>query len=237
MAILTVQGLAKYWGVDLLFKDISFLLNDGEKMALVGRNGSGKTTLLKMLMGRMEHDEGSVIMPGGTRLGYVSQDPEFTPGRTMLEEAQSVFAHLQKWERDLRLLEDRMGAAEGDEALQAVMDEYSRVTAQFEAAGGYDAHARVKTVLFGLGFTEEDLTKPVDVLSGGQKVRLGLGKLLLDEPDLMLLDEPTNHLSLALADELEEALGQFPGTVVVATHDRWLRRRWSGERLRLSPCA
>ncbi|MDB4896251.1 MAG: transporter ATP-binding protein [Firmicutes bacterium] len=221
MAILTVAGLSKYWGVDLLFKDIGFLLNDGEKMALVGRNGSGKTTLLKILMGRMEYDEGSIILPGGTKMGYVSQDPEFTPGRTMLEEAQSVFAYLHKWERDLRTLEDRMGAATGDDQLQAIMEEYTRVTAQFEAAGGYDAPARVKTVLFGLGFTAEDLAKPVDVLSGGQKVRLGLGKLLLEEPALMLLDEPTNHLDLQAVEWLEGYFKNMKSAAILVSHDRY----------------
>ncbi|MGE5674730.1 MAG: ribosomal protection-like ABC-F family protein [Mycobacterium leprae] len=221
MAILTVQGLSKYWGVELLFKDISFLLNEGEKMALVGRNGTGKSTLLKILMERMEHDEGTVIMPSGCRIGYLSQDPEFTPGRTLLEEAQSVFAYLQKWERDLRALEDRMGATGSDEELQAVMDEYTRVTAQFEAAGGYEAPARVKMVLFGLGFVEEDLRKPVEVLSGGQKVRLGLGKMLLEEPDLMLLDEPTNHLDLEATEWLENYFRNMKSAAILVSHDRY----------------
>ncbi|HYF95122.1 MAG TPA: ABC-F family ATP-binding cassette domain-containing protein [Symbiobacteriaceae bacterium] len=221
MAILQVQGLAKFWGIDLLFKEISFLLNEGEKMALVGRNGTGKTTLLRILMGRMEYDEGAVIMPAGTRVGYLSQDPDFEPGRTLLAEASSVFAYLQKWERDLRTLEDRMGAARSDEELQAIMDEYNRTTAQFEAAGGYDAPARVKMVLFGVGFREEDLQKPVDVLSGGQKVRLGLAKLLLDEPDLMLLDEPTNHLDLEAVEWLEGYFKKMKSAAILVSHDRY----------------
>jgi ATP-binding cassette subfamily F protein 3 len=221
MAVLTVQGLAKYWVVDLLFKEISFILNEGEKMALVGRNGTGKTTLLKILMGRMEYDEGSIIMPNGCRMGYLSQDPEFVSGRTVLEEAQSVFAYLQKWEKDLRDLEDRMGATSGDEELQAIMDEYTRVTAHFEAAGGYDAPARVKSVLFGVGFNEEDLAKSVDVLSGGQKVRLGLAKLLLDEPDLMLMDEPTNHLDLEAVEWLEGYFKNMKSAAILVSHDRY----------------
>ena len=221
MAILQVQALSKYWGVDLLFREIGFLLNEGEKMALVGRNGSGKTTLLKMLMGRMEYDEGSIWLPSGCRLAYVSQDPEFTAGRTLLEEAQSVFGHLQKWERDLRTLEDKMGAAPSEEALQAVMEEYARVTAHYEAAGGYDAPARVKMVLFGLGFGEADLTKPVEVLSGGQKVRLALGKMLLDEPDLMLLDEPTNHLDLQATEWLESYFRTMKSAAILVSHDRY----------------
>ncbi|HLN64364.1 MAG TPA: ABC-F family ATP-binding cassette domain-containing protein [Symbiobacteriaceae bacterium] len=221
MAMLQVQGLAKYWGVDLLFRDISFLLNDGEKMALVGRNGTGKTTLLKILMGRMEYDEGTIWTPAGARVGYLSQDPDFTPGNTLLSEAQSVFAYLQKWERDLRALEDRMGAGGSEEELQATMDEYTRITAQFESAGGYDAPARVKAVLFGLGFDETDLAKPVEVLSGGQKVRLGLAKLLLDEPDLMLLDEPTNHLDLQAVEWLEGYFRQMKSAAILVSQDRY----------------
>jgi len=221
MAILQVQGLAKYWGIDLLFKEITFLLNEGEKMALVGRNGTGKTTLLKILMGRMEYDEGGINMPSGTRVGYLSQDPEFAPGNTLLAEASSVFAHLHKWERDLRVLEDRMGAATGDDELQAIMDEYNRITALFEGAGGYDAPARVKMVLFGVGFKEEDMNKPVEVLSGGQKVRLGLAKLLLDEPDLMLMDEPTNHLDLEAVEWLEGYFKKMKSAAILVSHDRY----------------
>ncbi len=225
MAILTVQGLSKYWGVELLFKDISFLLNEGEKMALVGRNGTGKTTLLRILMGRLEYDDGRIIIPSGTRIGYLSQDPDLTPGRTVLAEAKAVFSHLAKWERSLRELEARMGQAESEEALQAIMDEYTRVTALYEAAGAYDAPARARAVLFGLGFTEEDMEKPVDVLSGGQKVRLGLAKILLSEPDLMLLDEPTNHLDLQAVEWLEGYFRQVKSAAILVSHDRYFLDR------------
>ena len=221
MAILQVAGLSKYWGVDLLFRDISFLLNEGEKMALVGPNGSGKTTLLRILTGQLEYDEGSIIMPSGTRVGYLSQDPDFDMERTVLEEAQSVFAYLHKWERDLRALEARMGQAESEEQLEEIMAEYTRVTSRFEAAGGYDAPARVRMVLFGLGFTEEDLAKQVKVLSGGQKVRLGLAKLLLEEPDLMLLDEPTNHLDLEATEWLEGYFRNMKSAAILVSHDRY----------------
>lgn len=225
MAVLMVQGLAKYWGVDLLFKDINFLLNEGEKMALVGRNGTGKTTLLKILMDQMEHDEGRIITSQGCRIGYLSQDPNFTPGNTLLQEASTAFAHLEKWERDLRTLEAKMSETADEAALQAVMDEYTRVTALFEAAGGYDAPARVKAVLFGLGFREEDLQKPVEVLSGGQKVRLGLAKMLLDEPDLMLLDEPTNHLDLQAVEWLENYFRSMKSAAILVSHDRYFLDR------------
>ncbi len=221
MAVLTVQGLAKYWGADLLFKDISFLLNEGEKIALVGRNGTGKTTLLKILMGRMEYDEGSIRLAGGCRVGYLSQDPNFTPGRTLFEEAKSVFAYVQRLEEELRDLEARMGAATEEAELTAVMEEYTQKTAQFEAAGGYDGPTRTKMVLFGLGFTEEDMNKPVENLSGGQKVRLGLAKLLLEAPDLMLLDEPTNHLDLHATEWLEGYFKSIKSAAILVSHDRY----------------
>jgi len=221
MAVLTVQGLAKYWGATLLFRDIEFLLNEGEKIALVGRNGTGKTTLLKILMGRMEYDEGTIHLAGGCRIGYLSQDPDIQPGRTVLDEAQSVFGYMQKWEQELRMLEDRMGAAADEAELQGIMDEYTRVTARYETAGGYDGPTRARTVLFGLGFGDADLVKPVEVLSGGQKVRLGLAKLLLEGPDLMLLDEPTNHLDLQATEWLEEYFKTMKSAAILVSHDRY----------------
>ena len=221
MAVLMVQDLAKYWGVDLLFKDINLLLNAGEKMALVGRNGTGKTTLLQVLMGRMEYDQGSITMPAGTRIGYLRQDAEFTPGRTVMEEARSAFAHLLRWEQELRELEAKMGSTADEVQLQLLMNQYADITARFEAAGGYDAQVRVTTVLYGLGYTEEDLKKPVEVLSGGQKVRLGLAKLLLEEPDLLLLDEPTNHLDLAAVEWLEGYFKSLKSAAILVSHDRY----------------
>lgn len=225
MAVLTVQNVSKYWGVEMLFEGVSFLLNEGEKIALVGRNGAGKTTLLKILMGRMEYESGSIGLGGGARVGYLSQDPEFTPGNTLLQEAETVFAHLRRWEEQLRTMEARMAEAQTDEALQELMDEYARITAQFEAAGGYGAPARVKSVLFGLGFSETDLERPVEFLSGGQKVRLGLAKLLLDEPDLMLLDEPTNHLDLRAVEWLEGYFRSLKSAAILVSHDRYFLDR------------
>lgn len=225
MAVLTVQNVSKYWGAEMLFEGVSFLLNEGEKIALVGRNGAGKTSLLKILMGRLEHESGSISVSGGARVGYLSQDPEFTPGNSLLQEAESVFAYLRRWEEQLRTMEAKMAEAQTDEALQELMDEYARITAQFEAAGGYGAPARVKSVLFGLGFNEADMEKPVEFLSGGQKVRLGLAKLLLDEPELMLLDEPTNHLDLRAVEWLEGYFRSLKSAAILVSHDRYFLDR------------
>lgn len=224
MEVLSVTGLTKYWGADLLFKDVTFRVNAGEKVTLVGSNGTGKTTLLKILMGRMEYDEGTINLRPGARVGYLRQDHEFAPGVTLLDEAESVFAHVRDWERHLRSLEAQMAQASGS-ALEAIMEKYARATAKYEAMDGYSINAQVKRVLFGLGFSENDLPIPAESLSGGQKVRLGLAKLLLEAPELMLLDEPTNHLDLSAVEWLEAYLAGMDSAAIIVSHDRFFLDR------------
>ncbi|BAS28324.1 ABC-F family ATP-binding cassette domain-containing protein [Limnochorda pilosa] len=227
MVILQAAGLAKYWGAELLFKDVDLMVHEGEKVGLVGRNGSGKTTLLKVLLGRLDPDEGHLSIPSHCRLGYLSQDPELLPGRTVLQEALMAFAVLDELEERLRSLEEQMTAAQGgpEAELQRVLDQYGRLATQYEAAGGYAAETRARTVLTGLGFAEPDLAKTAELLSGGQKVRLGLARLLLEEPDLLLLDEPTNHLDLAATEWLEGYLAQMRSAAIVISHDRYFLDR------------
>jgi len=219
MSIITVKGLSKYWGAELLFQGVEFMLNPGEKMALLGRNGTGKTTLMQILLGKMEHDDGMVVKAGGLRLAYLSQDPELVPENTVLIEAQRALTHISELERKLRACEREMAEAGG--RLATLMEQYGDLTAQYEAAGGYDARTRVLTVLNGLGFTGQDLDKPVAILSGGQKVRLGLAKVLLSEPDLMLLDEPTNHLDLEATEWLENYFQNMRAAAILVSHDRY----------------
>ncbi|HHW15215.1 MAG TPA: ABC-F family ATP-binding cassette domain-containing protein, partial [Firmicutes bacterium] len=225
MAVLQMAGLAKYWGAETLFKDVDLLVNEGEKVALVGRNGTGKTTLLRLVLGRVEPDAGTVTLSAGCRVGYLSQDPEFMTGRTVLTEAQSVFAQLERWAEELRALERQMGASRDETQLQMLMERYAQLLARYEEAGAYSVTARVKAVLFGLGFAEGDLDKPVEALSGGQKVRLGLARLLLEEPDLLLLDEPTNHLDLAATEWLEGQLKTLKSAALLVSHDRYFLDR------------
>ncbi|MFO7172374.1 MAG: ABC-F family ATP-binding cassette domain-containing protein [Bacillota bacterium] len=234
MAVLTVQGAAKYHGGFKVFSDVSFLLNEGEKVALVGPNGAGKSTLLRAVAGLTELSAGRVSIAPGTRVGYLSQDPELDPRRTVEEEAAQAFAHLAAWERRLRELEARMAQVrEGPEA-EALMAEYGRLLHRYEAAGGYNAPARVRQVLAGLGFRPEQYSLPVGALSGGQKVRLGLAKLLLTAPDLMLLDEPTNHLDLEATEWLEEFLRQSRAAALIVSHDRYFLDRVTSRTLELA---
>lgn len=222
MALLAVAGLNKYWGADLLFENITFSLNKGEKMALVGRNGSGKTTLLKILRGQEDYDTGELSIAANTRIGYLRQDhtPMLTSKRTLLEEAKSVFSYIEAWEQTLRDLEKQMSSAQ-EENLKTLMDKYAQITAQYEAAGGYSILAKVRGVLFGMGFCEAELDKSVQSLSGGEKMRLAMAKLILEEPEVMLLDEPTNHLDLPTTEWLENHLATSNSSLIIVSHDRY----------------
>jgi len=222
MALLAVGGLSKYWGADLLFEDLSFSLNKGEKMALVGRNGTGKTTLLKILMGQEEYDGGQLSVAANTRIGYLPQDhtPMLLAGRTLFEEARSVFFQIHQWEQNLRTLEVQMSSAR-EEDLKPLMNQYAHLTAQFEAAGGYSIPAKIRAVLFGMGFSEAKLDNRVQSLSGGEKMRLAMAKLILEEPEVMLLDEPTNHLDLATTEWLESYLATISSSLIIVSHDRY----------------
>ncbi len=222
MAMLAVSGLNKYWGADLLFADLTFSLQKGEKMALIGRNGTGKTTLLNIVSGQEEYDSGQVAVASNVSIGYLRQDsPELCQNRTLLEEAKSVFSELERWEQDLRQLEREMGGTKEANELETLLNKYARLTAQYEAQGGYTSLARVRSALFGMGFSEEKLNVNVQSLSGGEKMRLAMAKLILAEPDVLLLDEPTNHLDLKATEWLESYLKASSSALIVVSHDRY----------------
>ena len=224
MAILSLAGVCKHYGSRAVLQDATAALNPGEKVGVVGRNGAGKTTLLRLIAGREDADRGSVGLAGWARVGYLTQDPEFEEGNTLWEEALRAFREIEELEARIRALEKEMGRPEvcgDDAALARMMEHYSRLTARYELRGGYDYRARAKSTLFGLGFSEADLRLPAAKLSGGQKVRAGLAKLLMEEPDLLLLDEPTNHLDIASAEWLEEYLKSVKGAILIVSHDRF----------------
>jgi ATP-binding cassette, subfamily F, member 3 len=219
MALLTASKLSKYFGGEDIFADLSFTLYEEERVALVGINGSGKSTLLDVLAGRQYPDAGSVHKAGDVRLGYLPQVSDFDPGGTLWEAMVAVFADLQAQERKLRALEQAMASSNETERERAIA-QYGRRLEAFEGAGGFTYEARIGQVLGGLGFETSEFHQPVAHLSGGQKTRALLARLLLEKPDILLLDEPTNHLDLAGIEWLEDQLKGWQGTMIVVAHDR-----------------
>jgi ATP-binding cassette subfamily F protein 3 len=225
MSLLTVNNLEKAFGGDVILSGISFRLSWRQKLGLVGRNGCGKTTLLRILTGQMEADRGSVRYARGVRFGYLRQEQMVEHGWTVRQEAVDAFAPVLAMEKRLLELQQAMAEAKSDDHLQAVMEEYGLLHDRFEAMGGYQNLRDIPQVLRRLGFGQEDLDKPTARLSGGEKTRLALAKLLLSAPDVLLLDEPTNHLDLQATEWLEDFLHDFGGAVILVSHDRYFLDR------------
>ena len=225
MIILQARELAHSFGADDLFEDVSVLLHAKDRVGLVGPNGVGKTTLLLILAGLLEPTAGSVKRADGLTLGYLRQEAVLTfagQENTVYEEMLSVFADLRGQEARLRELEAKMEAGEMGEA---VLDEYGRIQTLYEHGGGYDYQHDIKRVLQGLGFEPEQWELPLEHLSGGQKTRVLLGRLLLEKPDLLILDEPTNHLDTLAIEWLEKTLRTWEGTLIIVSHDRYFLDR------------
>ncbi|MBR6019821.1 MAG: ABC-F family ATP-binding cassette domain-containing protein [Lachnospiraceae bacterium] len=218
--ILTVSNIDKAFGENVVLSGVSFLVNEHEKVALIGRNGAGKSTLFKIIMGELSADAGTVTLAKDARIGYLSQHQDLTGDATVYEEVNAVKAHVWDLEARMRTLEENMKHAEGD-ALDAMYREYASVSQEFERLDGYAAHSEVIGVLRGLGFDESSWDKRTNVLSGGQKTRVALAKLLLEAPDIILLDEPTNHLDLNSVAWLETFLANYKGAVLIVSHDRY----------------
>ena len=222
--VLSCQDIGKSFGDITILSHISFHIEDYEKAAIVGINGAGKTTLLKVIVGEYTADEGLVTFGKGASWGYLAQHGALNTDYTIYEELLSVKQDLIDLEHKMRTAEAQMKHAQGS-ALEELMDSYSRLTHQFETRGGYIYKSELVGVLKGLGFDNEDFDKPVNTLSGGQKTRVALGKLLLQKPDLIILDEPTNHLDLNSIAWLENYLLNYKGAVLIVSHDRYFLDR------------
>jgi len=222
--ILSCHNISKSFGVESILENVSFLINEHEKAAIVGINGAGKSTLLKIIIGELSADTGEVIFAKGTTFGYLSQHQDLVSERSVYDEMLSVKAELLRKEQAMRKLEQDMKSAEGD-ALEQMLSSYTRLTHEFEQEEGYAYRSKVVGVLKGLGFSEEDFGKCIATLSGGQKTRLALGRLLLLNPDLILLDEPINHLDMNSIAWLETYLLNYSGAVIIVAHDRYFMDR------------
>ena len=226
--ILSCQNISKAFVENQVLKNVSFHIEDHEKAAIVGINGAGKTTLLRIIVGEMTADDGQVVLARDKTLGYLAQNSTVDTSHTIYEELLSVKADLLRLEEKIRECENNMKHAEGD-ALEDLMKQYTSLTHAFETGGGYLYRSELVGVLKGLGFTEDEFSKPVATLSGGQKTRVALGRLLLQNPDLIILDEPTNHLDMNSIAWLETYLLNYKGAVLIVSHDRYFLDRIAGK--------
>ncbi len=222
--ILSCNNITKTFGTDAILSDCSFHIEEREKAAIVGPNGAGKSTLLKIIMGRLPADDGTVTISKDKTLGYLAQHQNLSSDGTIYDELLSVKKDIIALEEKIRETEQQMKNATGEQ-LDTLLDQYTKMNHQFELENGYAYRSEIVGVLKGLGFTEDDFSLPVNTLSGGQKTRVALGKLLLSKPDIILLDEPTNHLDMESIRWLENYLLGYNGSVIIVAHDRYFLDR------------
>jgi ATP-binding cassette subfamily F protein 3 len=225
MPVLSLVNVHHSYGTRAILDGATLSVEPGEKIGLVGRNGSGKTTLMKVITGEIAPDSGAVNIQRGTRVGYLSQDPDVLADDTVRDAAERAFAQLHDLHVQMHDVYEQMAAAQGAD-LERLLRQQAKLEAEIEVAGGYAIDHKIDAMLHGLGFSDEQFSLRVSALSGGQKGRLGLARLLLEVPDVLLLDEPTNHLDIAGRQWLEQFLAEdYPGAVIVVSHDRWLLDR------------
>jgi ATP-binding cassette subfamily F protein 3 len=224
MILLQVQQLTKYYGAELILSNIKLEIQSHDRIALVGRNGAGKSTLLKIIADQLSYDSGEIIKPKDVTIGYLAQDTGLESDLTIWNEMLSVFGPLREMEKKLRDLESQMAdpnVYNDPEKFEKIVKEYDHLQVQFKEQGGYQYEADIRSVLHGLHFQDYDYETKISSLSGGQKTRLALGKLLLSKPDLLILDEPTNHLDIETLTWLEQYLQNYPGAILIVSHDRY----------------
>ncbi|MRX72763.1 ATP-binding cassette domain-containing protein [Bacillus lacus] len=224
MIILQVQQLTKSFGAEVILSNIKLEVQHRDRIALVGRNGAGKSTLLKILSGQLSYESGEIMKPKDVTMGYLAQDSGLESHLSIFEELASVFQHLKKMEMDMRKLEEAMQSADpssNSDQYHRLLSEYDKLQVSFSEQGGYQYEADIRSILHGLGFSSFDPKTPVSKLSGGQRTRLALGKLLLTKPNLLILDEPTNHLDIDTLSWLEQYLQSYQGAILIVSHDRY----------------
>jgi ATP-binding cassette, subfamily F, member 3 len=224
MSIVILSGIEKTFGQQVLFDKLDFSIERGDRVGLIGDNGSGKSSLIKVMLGQLPIDAGLASVSKNLRIGHLPQDPVFYPGNTVIDEAELAFAKLHGLSHEQREIEHEMAHVSGDE-LERLLGKYQHVQHEFEIAGGYAWRHRLEATLLGVGLERASWEQKVTTLSGGQRSRLALAKILTGENDLLLLDEPTNHLDLDAIAWLEEYLADFPGAVLIISHDRYLLDR------------
>lgn len=226
MIVLSAQNVAKAFGINVVLKDVSFTVQQGDRIGLVGVNGCGKSTLMRIIAGLDSPDSGEISIVRGTRIGYLAQQDMVTSGASVWAELEKVYEPVFEMEKRLRVLESEMEHAHTDAALFArLSSDYDKLMSRFEEADGYAWKSMVSGVLNGLGFSPAQYEQNVDSLSGGEKTRLCLARLLLQKPDLLLLDEPTNHLDISSREAIEQALLEYEGTLFIVSHDRYFINR------------
>lgn len=224
MILMQLNQLEKRFGAELILSNIKLEVQTNDRIAIVGRNGAGKSTLLKIMAGEMSHDSGEIFKPKDTSIGYLAQNTGLQSDESIWNEMEHVFDHLKGLEKEIRSMETKMAdpdLLEDPARYQQLLNEYDRKQEHFKNAGGYQYEADIKAVLNGLNFHDFDWNTPINSLSGGQKTRLALGKLLLTKPDVLILDEPTNHLDIDTLSWLETYLSGYDGAVVIVSHDRY----------------
>ncbi|CAH2465638.1 ABC transporter ATP-binding protein uup [Bacillus cereus VD118] len=224
LILLQVNGLSKLYGAETILANIKLEVQTKDRIALVGRNGAGKSTLLKIIAGELSHDGGEIIKPKDVSMGYLAQNTGLETSLTIWDEMLTVFTHLQQMETKLRKLEQEMGKEENfsNAAIyEKLLADYDQLQLDYKDQGGYQYEADIRSILSGLGFPVETHQTTISTLSGGQKTRLALGKLLLTRPDLLILDEPTNHLDIETLTWLEQYLQGYPGAILIVSHDRY----------------
>ncbi len=236
MIILACNEISLSYGTDVILNKISCSLQQGEKAGLVGVNGAGKSTLFKIITGRLLQDSGDVFISKGLQLGYLDQNSGLDTDCTIWAEMLTTYSVLISMETKLKLLEKDISLEKNEERLHSMMKEYDTLLERFSREGGYEYNSRIRGVLRGLGFPDEQFELPVKALSGGQKTRLALAKLLLEEPDLLLLDEPTNHLDISAIEWLEDFLKSYKKAVLVISHDRYFLDAVTTKTIELENC-